>query len=349
MREVHRILCPTELERPAYTPLRYAFFVAERFHASLDVIHARSSPMKAPRMRFAYSESRIAQLITDQSVRKRLDDVVRAIITAVPGRAAAHIVDGQPLAAVLGSVRRFESDLIVVGSRVDAKPRRLLVANFAEQVAYTVACAVLSVPEGNSDCALRVRRILVPVDFSSSTAAAIDGAAVFARRFDAPVELLHVRGSSASHAEDEISDSHAEDEISRLPRLGRAKAQLEELQDQLRTAGVAVACATLVDGAPFERILERIRVNECDLVVMSTDSCRKTVGVICPGVLASVRRCAPVPVLSLRGPHFEPAFLNWDMQSENAAHERALSEALERDASPEAALRKKSFRTRACS
>jgi nucleotide-binding universal stress UspA family protein len=305
MRRVQRILCPTGLKRPDYASLRYAFFMAERFHASLDVIHACASSIPAPRMRFAHPEPRIEQLITDQNLRKRLGDVLRTVTTAVPGRATAHVMDGRPLTAILHAIRRFETDLIVLGCPAQATSSWLFIANVAEQVACAASCAVLSVPE-RRDVPLQVRGILLPVDFSPSTAAAVDCAAVFARRFNAPIELLHVRRGSQSARSDALECAGA----------GHAEAQLDDIRDRLRAAGVRLDRATLVDGSAFERIVERTQAEGCDLVVMSTDTRPKNAAMIGPGVLASVRRQAAVPVLSVRTPRSEPLFLNSGWQSE---------------------------------
>ena len=105
----------------------------------------------------------------------------------------------------------------------------------------------------------------------------------------------------------------------------RAAVLLGRLETWLSEWGAEVADRTVTDGSAFERILERL--DRTDLVVMSTDTPPSNDGMIGAGVLASVRRRASIPVLSIRGPRGDGLLLRPDM--EPAARTRRRSAALE--------------------
>ncbi len=319
MRSLNRVLCPTEIERPADVPLRYASYVAERFDAALDVIHVRAPDPAAHRLVFhTPAQARAFHVISDQERDAQLQRVLRGLSGVLPRNTAAHVVDGPPLTGIARSIDRLLSDLIVMDARAPSDSASQFLATLAEQVAEIAPCAVLTVDESSTAPAPRLRRILLPVDFSPATPIALGWAAAFARRFDASIELLHVRQAATP----ELS---AEQYLKCFsPRDGacRASALLERLETWLTDWGAEVTERTVTDGSPFERILERL--DRTDLVVMSTDTIPNNDGMIGAGVLASVRRRASIPVLSIRGPRGDALLLRPDR--EPAARTRRRSD-----------------------
>src|SRR5271154_3169170 len=63
---------------------------------------------------------------------------------------------------------------------------------------------------------LRVRRILVPLDFLDSTAAALWYAGVFAREYKATITLLHIVEADGSHVKRNISRERLVEEMSEI-------------------------------------------------------------------------------------------------------------------------------------
>ncbi|MCP4896649.1 MAG: universal stress protein [bacterium] len=142
----------------------------------------------------------------------------------------------------------------------------------------------------------KIRRILVPIDFSSTAANALTLATHLARRFDAEMHVLHVRVVR----EEPHLDAPSLDQIDRLT----ANADLEtEKALSHRNKGDAdvVTHPHLARGiAASEVITEMCRSLECDVVVMGTHGRRGIKSVLLGSVAEAVVRTAPVPVLTVR-------------------------------------------------
>lgn len=144
-------------------------------------------------------------------------------------------------------------------------------------------------------------RILVPTDFSSHSAAALDYARGLARRFGAKVHLLHV-------VEDQLVTGPfgAEFGVPHPPGtltvlLDEARAALEEsLTDEdrleLHVTGEAVV------GTVAKTIVRYAAENGFDLIVMGTHGRGGISHLVMGSVAEHVVRSAPCPVLTVREP-----------------------------------------------
>ncbi len=111
---------------------------------------------------------------------------------------------------------------------------------------------------------LRLKKILVPVDFSVPALKAVKYAVSFARDYDAQLILLHVvdmpRAAEPSPRAT-ASPSH--------PSLTRAQKQLNELTRREVPEDVAVVSLTR-SGDPLTEILQTARLLKADLLLVST-------------------------------------------------------------------------------
>jgi universal stress protein A len=143
-------------------------------------------------------------------------------------------------------------------------------------------------------------RILVPVDFSSHSDAALSCALSLARRLGAQLELFHV-----------VEDPHTAGawgaEVAYVPSvqeiLGNYAKTCEGLLAELkRRAGgddAAVTTRVLI-GSPARTIVERAQEGAFDLVVMGTHGRTGLAHVVMGSVAERVVRHAPCPVLTIR-------------------------------------------------
>jgi nucleotide-binding universal stress UspA family protein len=292
VRPVQSLLCPIDLERPTLDALRYAFFLAEAFYASLEVTGALAPLPDVPVGLGARREDGgpATHSLNERIARGRLETLLRGVTTAVPGRASPHIVEGELLPGVLQCARRFQSDLIVVGSHAEARTDWVFGASLGEQIACVAACPAISVHEGAQPQSMRVKHILVPVD-PRSEVLSFEWTMLFARCFDATVELLYVPSASVLGGEPQ----HAE-------TRDREQVKLDDLREKLRTSGVRVEDKRDGEGTAFERILQRTESGACDLVVMVAEPRGKKASVTEPSLTAGVRRYVSIPVLSVPPP-----------------------------------------------
>lgn len=143
-----------------------------------------------------------------------------------------------------------------------------------------------------------IRRILVPLDFSSNSALALDYAYALAQRFGAALHLVHVcevpsmmTGSMDAYAIAYTDWSQglgeeAERELTKLrPALERVKLSTEVLF-----------------GNPARAIVTAAGTNQADLIVMGTHGHGAVMHMVMGNVAERVVRTASCPVLTVREP-----------------------------------------------
>ncbi len=145
---------------------------------------------------------------------------------------------------------------------------------------------------------LELRRILVPVDFSPPSEAALDTAIEFARRFGSELTLFHAHELPAYVFPDGVMPVSPEI----LNEMERSLAEeLERLAVRVRAAGVAVACRSGM-GAHDVEILRCADDIDADLIIMGTHGRTGIRHALIGSVAEKVVRRARCPVLTVHGP-----------------------------------------------
>jgi len=143
--------------------------------------------------------------------------------------------------------------------------------------------------------ALRVQRILAPVDFSQSSMAALEEAIALSKYFGAELHLIHV-----------YEPEHSFIESSALPILLPAHNVREKLQRHLRKVandrGIESNHGHLhtLEGSPFEQICSAAANLKIDLIVISTRGNTGLKHLVLGSTAERVVRNSPCPVLVLR-------------------------------------------------
>ena len=146
---------------------------------------------------------------------------------------------------------------------------------------------------------LRLRRILVPVDFSPHARGAVTVAAALARHLGAELLVLHV-------IPDEEVRAIARSRLARrgldaiLEDLGQAVEEHARNAAGLGQDGDPLLHALAVSGLPAEGILRAAWRLEADLIVMATHGRTGLAHVVMGSVAEDVLRRAPCPVLTIR-------------------------------------------------
>lgn len=144
----------------------------------------------------------------------------------------------------------------------------------------------------------KIRRILVPTDFSVPSQEAIEYAVTLAGRFDAAIHLIHVlQDPLAAHAAWEfyIPDSPEQ----REQRQQEAKDRLWDIAAQYIRAGVRITTEVRV-GSPTEEIVAAATAYGSDLVVMGTHGRTGLPHLLLGSIAERIIRTAPCPVLAVR-------------------------------------------------
>jgi nucleotide-binding universal stress UspA family protein len=144
-----------------------------------------------------------------------------------------------------------------------------------------------------------IRRILVPVDFSACSAAALKHAAAWSKAFDASLDLLHVWQIPVFTPPGVVMDpSFGEARLLELVRE-EAERQMNTFASEARAHGIAVRSARCEMGVPALRIVEVSQ--DYDLIVIGTHGRTGLSHFMLGSVAERVVRLARCPVLTVRG------------------------------------------------
>jgi nucleotide-binding universal stress UspA family protein len=147
---------------------------------------------------------------------------------------------------------------------------------------------------------LKLKRILVPVDFSDASRAALDYATDLARAVDGSLDLLHVW-------EAPVYVTQATPLESGLTQTSLMEAVQTQANDGLhafvlsaKQPGAPIRSLEIEMGAPASTICEYARSGRHDLIVMGTHGRTGIARVVIGSVAEHVVRLAPCPVLTVR-------------------------------------------------
>ena len=147
-----------------------------------------------------------------------------------------------------------------------------------------------------------LKKILVPTDFSDASGKALEYAAVFAPQFGAAITLLHIA---------EVGSMGYEHGAGDFPRMEAQLRIAAEKQIADCVKGGAAVEIQVRRGWPFggkrayHEIVEAAREQHTDLIIISTHGLTGLDHLIMGSTAERVVRCAPCPVLVVRGREHE--------------------------------------------
>ena len=144
---------------------------------------------------------------------------------------------------------------------------------------------------------IKLRKVLVPTDFSESARHALTYGTSFAREYEAELTLLHVvENLTVGYASDlfPVPMQEVFQEIS-----GYAKTELAKLGAQAREKNVSVV-EHVAQGKPSAEIIRFARETEIDMIVLGTHGKGMLDQALFGSTTERVVRRAPCPVLTVR-------------------------------------------------
>lgn len=298
---IARILLSTDFSHCAARALDYALAMASCWRAELHVLHVLEF---LPGMNPEYP---VNQMYLDQLRKEaahRVNDIEkRAAETGLSVRTTIDL--GIPSQRIEAVAAQLGIDLIVMGTHGRTGLEHVLVGSTAERVVRTASCPVLTVKAGGDKPPkpavpgdLRVRRLLIPIDFSASSMEALEYGVQFAKQAGSAVTILHALEPVAYGLDFTLGRS-AEWREQKNHLLGR----LEVLCVLCMSNGVK-ADSVLKAGLPADSIREYIGRESPDLVIMGTHGRRGISRILSGSVAEGMLRLAPCPVLTVRIPVF---------------------------------------------
>jgi nucleotide-binding universal stress UspA family protein len=144
---------------------------------------------------------------------------------------------------------------------------------------------------------MAIQHILVPTDFSEYADYALDYAVELAKSFQARVTVLYVY-YLPSIALGEVSPAVIDETLEAMET--NAQQQAQKALARVLNAGLQ-GDSVIVEGAPFQMIIDTAKETAVDLIVMGTHGRTGLTHVLMGSVAERVVRMAPCPVLVTRG------------------------------------------------
>ncbi len=142
---------------------------------------------------------------------------------------------------------------------------------------------------------MKLRRILVPTDFSEHADEALTYAQSLAKRAGASLHLLHVC-QVPPHLFVDVPESIAVEAMTGL--ITAARGQLGVLESRLREAGLS-AESSVVEGVPHRAVDKYARAHDIDLIVQGTHGRSGVARVVLGSVTERVLRTVDVPIIAV--------------------------------------------------
>jgi nucleotide-binding universal stress UspA family protein len=297
--QIKTILVPVDFSQESLRVLEYSTLVAESFGAATHVIHVR--PPKE-----AFAIERAGNLLLNYAdaigfLQDRLAEIQEKHgVKFSPDN--CHVEAGRPFEEIYETARKTDADLIVMATRGESGLKRLLLGSTTERVIRFAPCPVF-IPRGKSykaalagdrKSALKIRKILVPVDFSDCSLAGVGYAAFLGRHFDARLKLLHV----VVPYNYVFASNGFESETTRLTEVAQASAkkQMTELRRSNLLRGVSCE-VEIPTGNTIDEICRQGTNSDVDLIVISTHGRSGFRHALMGSVAEHVARYAECPVL----------------------------------------------------
>jgi nucleotide-binding universal stress UspA family protein len=318
---VKKILVATDFSEPSDAALTYGRALARCFDATLLVLHVAdvvTTGIGAEGGRFVD-----AQRDAEEAARRRVDALLTEEDRRAFGAMAVAIASILPAETIVGHARTADADVIVLGTHGRSGIVHLLGGSVAEEVVRTAPCPVLTVKCARRDLMLgdlpgdpnrmtpdlrvALSRILVPTDFSETSAAAVRYGVAVARALDAKLHVLHVepRHDLETMVEGElVVEKSLEGMGAANPPQNAARELLGTiLTEQERTDVQAeYVLRASGQGGPHVEIVQYAQERGIDLIVMGTHGRSGVAHMLMGSVAEKVVRKAPCPVLTVRQP-----------------------------------------------
>ncbi|MFB6229963.1 MAG: universal stress protein [Salinibacter sp.] len=301
---VRRVLVPTDFSESADVALAHALRLADRFDASLHLLHVVSE-LNAAFYGLADTEDRAAAGLEAQirsEAQERLSEIA-------PDRSSSDVqstVVQRPnldeTDAVLEYVTEHAVDLVVMGTHGRRGISRLMLGSVSNKVIRRAPCPVLTVQAGEETVgasdAVRYQNILAPVDFSEHSRRSLRLSKEIAARSGAHLHLMFV-------AEKQVVPTFSD---TGLPGINvvemdpeiveNAQDALEELNEEVGGPDVESSCH-VETGSVVENIIEFADAKEVDLIAMATRGLTNITRFVLGTNTERTVRAAPCPVLTV--------------------------------------------------
>ena len=216
------ILVTTDFSRPSLAAIPYALAVARHFGAELHLLHVVDTTQFS-------SKSLMLPLISPAELSRPLLNRLQGVALKFSPDGEIHVMkprEGRAYNEICEIARKLRAGLIVIATHGFTGFQHIWLGGTAERVVQHSPCPVLVVRQPGrrfQQGRIRLRKILVPLDFSDCSRMAFDCAVRLAREFRSELLLVHVIDPICYPFGGEYGAVHS----ARLMEEARASAQSE--------------------------------------------------------------------------------------------------------------------------
>ena len=147
MAKLQNILCPTDFSELSIGALNYAGLLAEKFGASLHVLHVVDQAYQYW-MAMGPESIPVGPSVDEMmgTAKKQMEEFVGEHVPKSL-KATTEITSGRPFLEIIRLAKEKKVDLIVIGTHGRGALRQMLLGSVADKVVHKAQCPVLSVRE----------------------------------------------------------------------------------------------------------------------------------------------------------------------------------------------------------
>lgn len=296
---VQNILVTTDFSAQSLPAVRYALALGGKTGAAvtlLNVIETASSLSGMEAVVLARTDAEVAE-----RARTHLEALAQREAKGA-GKVTTVIRTGKPFHEISLAAGERAADMIVIATHGHTGLKRVWLGSTAERVVRHAPCPVLTVPtrelpkRPGSASPFRLKKILVPIDFSNLSKDALPYAALLAKQFGAELILLHVVPWFP------IDQLLGAEMISQtmVPAIKQAETNLEHMAAEVSKSTDVKTSAAVREGTPHETICKVAKSQSADLIVLTTHGYTGLKHVWLGSTAERVVRHASCPVLAVR-------------------------------------------------
>ena len=298
--QIKTILVPLDFSRASIQALKYTIPLAKEFEATIHLVHVQPSDELTAISNAGGLMLNCADAIA--LMQDRLSEALHKQGRFWPDN--CHVVSGRPFEEICKLAREIEADLIVLPTRGLSRLKQVILGSTAERVVRYAPCPVL-IPRGarfktvtwngaGGTAGFKLRKILVPVDFSKCSLAGVKYAARLAKDTGATLRFFHVIFPyTQAFAMDRVGA-----DVTPLIKTAKATAREEMSEFMGMNFLRGVPCETEIQTGPvIDEIYGESSRPEIDLVVTSTHGRTGFKRAVIGSVAEHVVRYAECPVI----------------------------------------------------
>jgi nucleotide-binding universal stress UspA family protein len=293
---IRNILVPIDFSKMSIQVIEPANWLAERFAASMHLVHVHESDYPAG---FVAPAPAFSVTTYEQEAKERVVGELNALAYkfGVPP-ARCHVLSGSPaFNEICGLAGEIRADLIVMPTHGRTGLEHMFLGSTAERIVRHSPCPVFvmrQLGKGLSEKKAGYKKIVVPVDFSDCSREGLRYAIGFAERFGAKLVVLHVISLPYADFSDVYGSYQPSALADEAPK--HAAHRMQKFLETVEFNGVKVQTA-ITRGTPITEICSFAAKKDVGLIITSTHGLSGLKHVSTGSIAEKVVRHASCPVL----------------------------------------------------